>query len=118
MIGDRLRVIRRSAGMNMKEFAAAMGIKYTTYAGYEQGAHEPGAAFLAQTAQQWHTTVDYLLGLTESVRPPQETTVLSFDHDPAQDFLTAEEYAHLKAWRHADPRARADALRLLTENAQ
>ena len=34
MIGDKLKEIRERTGMNKKEFAEYIGVKYTTYNGY------------------------------------------------------------------------------------
>ena len=46
MIGDKLKEIRERTGMNKKEFAEYIGVKYTTYNGYETGAREPASDFL------------------------------------------------------------------------
>ena len=45
MIKDKLREVRERTGMNKKEFAEYIGIKYTTYNNYETGAREPDSEF-------------------------------------------------------------------------
>lgn len=60
----RLKELRESIGMNRKEFAAFLDIKYTTYVGYENGSREPGSDFLALVATKLGTTTDYILMLT------------------------------------------------------
>ena len=53
MIKDKLKEIRENIGMNKKEFANCIGIKYTTYNGYETGAREPDSDFLILIAQKF-----------------------------------------------------------------
>ena len=45
MIGEKLKEIRENLGLNKKEFAQYIGIKYTTYNGYETEAREPSSDF-------------------------------------------------------------------------
>lgn len=63
MIGERLKEIRESTGMNKKEFANYIGLKYTTYNGYETGAREPASDFLILISEKFDVSIDYLLGL-------------------------------------------------------
>ena len=62
----RLKDLRQSIGMNMKEFASFLNIKYTTYVGYENGTREPGSDFLTLVAKKFGTTTDYILMLTDN----------------------------------------------------
>lgn len=43
MICDRIRALREKTGMSARKFAEEMGMKYTTYYGYETGSREPGS---------------------------------------------------------------------------
>lgn len=59
---DNLRRYRENAGYNQaKDFAALLGIKYTTYMAYEQG-REPKYDILCRIAAALNVTTDELLG--------------------------------------------------------
>ena len=51
MISERLKMLRESLSMNKKEFANYLGVKYTTYNGYETGAREPASDFLIKISK-------------------------------------------------------------------
>jgi len=57
-----LKALRQSLNMTQKEFAASLGIGYTTYNGYETGAREPKSDFWVAVAQKYGVTIDYLMG--------------------------------------------------------
>ena len=38
---EMLRKLRERTGLNQRDFAASVGMKYTTYNGYETGKHQP-----------------------------------------------------------------------------
>ena len=63
MIKEKLKEIRERTGMNKKEFASFIGIKYTTYNNYETGEREPGSDFLILISQKFDVSIDYILGL-------------------------------------------------------
>lgn len=115
MTDIRLKTIREKMGMNMREFSNFLGVKYTTYVGYENGAREPGTDFLSQVAKVCGTTTDYILGLTDEDRmlPQPETISYTGTTDPLRIILSEAEYDMLRAYQAADDRARADALALL-----
>lgn len=112
---ERLKQIREKMDMNMREFSNFLGVKYTTYVGYENGSREPGSDFLAQVANRCHTTTDYILGLTDvdGMLPPAKI----IGYDEAQEMLRIvlkeEEYAMLRAFQAADDRAREDVMLIL-----
>jgi len=62
MISDKLKEIRESVGLNKKEFAKYLGLKYTTYNNYETGAREPASDFLILISEKFDISIDYLLG--------------------------------------------------------
>lgn len=57
-----LKALRQSLNMTQKEFAASLGIGYTTYNGYETGARDPKSDFWVAVAEKYHVTIDYLMG--------------------------------------------------------
>lgn len=61
-IGDRLRKLRESTGLNQKQFAENINMKQTTYNGYETGKHVPKSEVLVLLAERYGVSVDYLLG--------------------------------------------------------
>lgn len=62
MFQENLRRYREKAGLTAKEFAAMIGVKYTTYAGYETQGREPKYETLCKIADTLHVTTDELLG--------------------------------------------------------
>ena len=65
LLGDdfmnRMKEIREQKNLSMKEAANGIGIKYTTYIGYEKMEREPNSELLIQIASFFHVTVDYLI---------------------------------------------------------
>ena len=60
-LGNMLEQLRRQRGWSLAEVARKLGLKYTTYVGYEKGEREPGHVFLISVAKLYGVTVDYLL---------------------------------------------------------
>ena len=59
---DNLRQYREKAGINAKDFAAQLGIKYTTYTAYENQGREPKYDVLCKIAAALHVSIDELVG--------------------------------------------------------
>lgn len=90
MIGVKLKEIRETTGMNKKEFAQYLGLKYTTYNGYETEAREPSSDFLILVSEKFDVSIDYLLGLKD-----EKQILHSYQ-------LCADEVAHIKKYRDLD----------------
>lgn len=73
MISGRIRELRESTGMSARKFAEIIGIKYTTYYGYESGAREPGSDFITKIANYFHVSTDYILGIKEKEKPADKS---------------------------------------------
>lgn len=58
---DNLRQYREKAGINAKDFAAQLGIKYTTYTAYENQGREPKYDVLCKIAAALHVSIDELM---------------------------------------------------------
>ena len=67
IICDRLKEIREKHGMNKKEFADYLGLKYTTYNNYETGTREPASDFLILISKKFDVSIDYLFGLNDKL---------------------------------------------------
>lgn len=90
MIKDKLKEIRENTGMNKKEFANYISVKYTTYNGYETGSREPDSDFLVLIAKTFDVSTDYILGLRD-------------DKDIAHSYqIKASEYRHIEKYRDLD----------------
>lgn len=54
--------------MTQAEFGSSLGIAKSTYSNYENGEREPKAEFWMSVAQRYGVTIDYLMGVSESIR--------------------------------------------------
>ena len=61
----RLKELRESKGMNMREVARQLNIPYTTYVNYEKGTREPNSEMLIKIARLYGVTIDYVIGIEE-----------------------------------------------------
>lgn len=64
MYFPRLRDLREDADKTQKEIAAVLGIDQRVYSNYETGKREIPVRYVIQLAKYYHTSTDYLLGLT------------------------------------------------------
>ena len=69
MMYRRIRDLREDGDLLQRDLASYLGIAQTTYSNYEIGEREVPIPVLIRLADYYHTSVDYLLGLT-SVRKP------------------------------------------------
>lgn len=90
MIKDKLHEIRERTGMNKKEFAEYIGVKYTTYNNYETGAREPDSDFLIMISRKFNVSADFILGL-------QEDKEILYSYE-----LKSSEYEHIEKYRNLD----------------
>ncbi|MCM1546568.1 MAG: helix-turn-helix domain-containing protein [Clostridiales bacterium] len=64
-LGKRLKELRTEKGYTQKQFADIFGINSVTYLHYEKEQREPPLSLLADIAEFYGVTVDYLLGLSD-----------------------------------------------------
>lgn len=64
-----IKEARERIGLSQKELATSLGIKPSTFNGYENGTHDPKSDILVLIAQKCETSVDYLLGCTDDPTP-------------------------------------------------
>ena len=62
----RIKEAREKVGLTQKELANSLGIKPTTFNGYEKGLHDPKSEILKQIAIKCNTSVDFLLGISDT----------------------------------------------------
>lgn len=90
MLNDKLKELREQQGLNKKDFASFLGLKYTTYNNYETGLREPSSDFLILVSEKLNVSIDYLLGLKDEKEIRHSYKLLS------------EEYEHIKKYRQLD----------------
>ena len=59
---NKMRELRKQAGLTMKELGKIVGVSESTISLYERGQHEPDLVTLSRIAKCLNTSVDYLLG--------------------------------------------------------
>lgn len=90
MISDKLKEIREKTGMNKKDFADSLGVKYTTYNNYEVGTREPASDFLIMISKKFDISIDYIMGLSDEKEKSHHYQ------------LKSSEYEHIKKYRDLD----------------
>ena len=65
----RIRDLRNDKDMSQKEIAKVLGMSQTGYSKYETGENDIPTAILIKLALFHKTSVDYLLGLTDTREP-------------------------------------------------
>ncbi len=69
-IGHRLRTLIEEKGITQKELADCLNISTPTLNGYLKNRRKPDADTLIYLASYFHTTTDYIYGMTSSKEPP------------------------------------------------
>ena len=65
----RIKDLREDSDTTQKEIADYLHIKQNTYSQYENGHRQLPIEVLIALAKYYHTSTDYLLGLTDERRP-------------------------------------------------
>ena len=65
----RIRDLREDGDYKQKEFAALLHVSQATYSRYETGELDIPHSALQILADYYHTSVDYLLGRTDTKEP-------------------------------------------------
>lgn len=106
----RIKELRETKGLNMRETARLLGMPYTTYVNYEKGQREPTSEILIQLADFFGTSVDYLVGRTcSSTRPKITSTAPSTDSFK----LAPDEELLIRKFRSLDDRGKSAVLNVL-----
>lgn len=86
MLNEKLKELRESQGLNKKEFANFLGLKYTTYNNYETGLREPSSDFLILVSEKLNVSIDYLLGLKDDKNILHSYKLLAVEYDHIQKY--------------------------------
>ena len=65
----RIKDLREDSDITQKELAEYLHIKQNTYSQYENGQRQLPIEVLIALAKYYHTSTDYLLGLTDEKKP-------------------------------------------------
>lgn len=69
MVYERIRDLREDADMKQKDVAAYLKCSQRVYSNYECGGVNPPLHSLVKLAELHHTSVDYLLNVTDVKQP-------------------------------------------------
>ena len=66
---QHIRDLREDADLTQDDMAKLLNVSQTTYYRYENGVLDIPSAVLIALAQHYHTSIDYLVGLTNEKTP-------------------------------------------------
>lgn len=98
MLSARLKQVRNEKKITQDQVADALNVKRQTYSAYERGVSVPDANVLAQLAQIFCTSTDYLLGLTDDSTPAKERAAGMVQSGGQYEDLTPEQIEKIKAF--------------------
>lgn len=65
----RIKDLREDRDLSQQQIADYLGMKQPQYSRYERGLRDIPTDVLIRLAQYYHTSTDYILGLTNNPRP-------------------------------------------------
>ena len=68
----RIRALREDHDLTQKEISKILNMSQTGYSKYETGKNDIPTKILIQLAKYYHTSVDYLLGITDISKPYEQ----------------------------------------------
>lgn len=71
LIPERLKIARENLGITMAEASRRLNLSKIGYCRYEYGERVPSFQTVEVIAQCFHTSVDYLVGLSDNPEPTQ-----------------------------------------------
>ena len=66
---QRIKDLREDKDLNQQEIANVLHVSQTTYSRYESGALDIPSQSLIKLAAYYHTSIDYLVGITDEKKP-------------------------------------------------
>lgn len=73
-IYHRIRALREDHDLTQKKIAEILNMSQTGYSKYETGENDIPTRILIELAKFYHTSVDYLLGITDEINPYEKNT--------------------------------------------
>lgn len=68
-IYNRIRELREDRDLRQTEIAKILNMSQTGYSKYETGENDIPTKILIELAKFYNTSVDYLLGITDEIKP-------------------------------------------------
>lgn len=65
----RIRALREDRDLTQKKVAETLNMSQTGYSKYETGENDVPTRILIELAKFYDTSVDYLLGITDEIKP-------------------------------------------------
>ena len=65
LLGKRLKELREEKGLTQKKLAEDLGLNPVTYLHYEKAQREPPLAVLAEMAEYFGVSTDFLIGIKD-----------------------------------------------------
>lgn len=94
MFGKRLRELRKSKNLTMKELGGKMSLAESTISGYEIGNRKPDMEILQKLADFFEVSVDYLLGRTD--KPTYDDNPINVSFRDGGENISEEEAEYLE----------------------
>lgn len=66
---ERIRNLREDKGLNQTQMGKLLNMSQTGYSQYETGTNDVPTKILIELAKIHNTSIDYLLGLTNEIKP-------------------------------------------------
>ena len=82
-VPERLISLRKSLGINKAEAARRLNMSAMGYGRYENGDREPSYQTVSFIAQTFHSSVDYLYGISND----KDSTILTISKDEEPDLF-------------------------------
>lgn len=95
MVGERLLILRKNAGLTQDELAYILKINKHSISSYERDKSEPPDAIKIEIAKYFDVSIDYLLGLTNDPNPHRVVHPVMFlpDDLPKNVMQSLNDYA-------------------------
>lgn len=76
-VGERIKLRRHQLGLSQNDLAALMNTSQQQIWRYEKGENKPTTDVIAALATALETTADYLIGLSDEIKPVGDESDLS-----------------------------------------
>ena len=95
-MSNRIKALRQQEGLKQKDLATLLNVTQATLSSWECGRYEPDQKALKILSKRFDVSIDYLLGVSDSVS--------------VGDIFSKEEAELLRIYRNLDVRGRAKLL--------
>ncbi len=111
-ISDRIKALRKAAGLTQTEFGELFGLAVNTVSQYELGMHSPNDDVKIAIANHFNVSMDYLMGKTDNPEMDSKTPSVFASKMTAETIEAIHAYSELSS---ENQRRVEDYIRILTE---